>query len=508
MAGDLISISSFGQQYSAVEVYYGGKKIVPAPLIEWVVESQFNNEGTRESNINRLTLTGSTIIVPSGSYEQLYIKQQALRDTFSVDYQDFVILAGGANRTLPSGAVISSGLRPRINTINIAPDVQVLRFDWTVEMQAFAAASGVSGVVSSLSNSWTFREEQDSCTLSVSHQVSAEGPEGQPDKFEQALAAVKPLLGIAQLPVALPYFAQPNFSGLFGMTHPSNPLGGPVFEVSVQREEVADVANGSYSVTETFTIVSGVPFYYTSRTESFEEDLNGIAQVTIAGSVQGLGRTLVPGQPDGGFGYARAASGFINYVRPQLPWNASGVYYKYKIGSGGVGGSGLALNNPTAFTVTQNKCRGTIDFSITYTDDPSKNLPSGIASRQSSVNIVEGQRLQVSHAIPFRRLGSIIQDIRTTTDGTIAIQCQAQAKNTGNAKDDTNRAIQFVQNEINRLKSLHVNPALYVQARITGLNQQVSDTELTCTANLEVAFTVDLAITPDLNSTISLRVIS
>jgi hypothetical protein len=505
--GDLISIPSM-PQLSAVEVYYDNKLIVPAPLIEWVVESQFNNEGTRESNVHRLTLTGSTIIVPSGSYEQLYVKQQALRDTFSVDYRDFVIKAGPGNRTLPSGSVISSGLRPRINNINITPDIQVLRFDWTVEMQGFMAASGISGVVSSLSNSWTFREEQDSCTLSVSHQVSAEGPEGQPDKFEQAVEAVKPLLGIQQLPIALPYFAQPNFSGMFGMTHPANPSGGPIFEVSVQREEVADVANGSYSVTEVFTIVSGVPFYYTTRTESFEEDINGIAQVTIAGSVQGLGRTLVPGTDVGGVGFARAASGFVNYVRPQLPWDASGVYYRYKLNSGGLGGSGLALFNPTTFSVSQNKCRGTVDFSITFTDDPSKNLPSGIASRQNSVNIVEGIRLQVSHAIPFRRLGSIVQDIATTTDGTIAIQCQAQAKNTGFAKDDTNRAIAFVQDELNRLKSLYVNPALYVTARITGLNQQVSDAELTCTANLEIAFTVDLAIVPNLGSTISLRTIS
>lgn len=502
--GDLISIISQPPQ-SPVEVFYNGQKIVPAPLIEWTVESDFRNDGTRIDNINRLTLTGVTLILPSGSYEQMYVKQQALRDTFAVDYKDFVILAGPGNKTLPSGAVISSGLRPRVNSVNITPDIHVSRFDWSVELQDLVSASGVSGVTSSLSNQWSFREDQDSCTLQVSHQVSAEGVEGEPDKFLQAMAAVKPLLGIDKLPLDIPYFAQPNFSGMFGMTHPSNPLGGPVFEISVQREEVADIANGSYSVTENFVIVSGVPFYFTSRTESYQEDANGIAEVTIAGTVQGLGRTLIPLDDEGGRGYARAASGFANYIRPQLPWVASGVYERFKIGSGGAGGSGLALNNPRTFSVSQNKCHGSIDFSITYTDDPSANLPSGIASQSSNVNIVEGVRLQVSHAIPFRRLGSIIQDIKTTTDGTISIQCQAVAKNTGSPVGDTNLAIAFVQNELNRLKSYYANPANFVTLRILSINQQNNEVERSVSATLEIGFTVDLATVQSLGSTITLR---
>lgn len=501
---DLVSIIARPPQ-SAVEVYYNGTKIVPAPLLDWSVESEFRNDGTRVASVHRVTLTGTTLILPSGSYEKMYLRQQALRDTFSVDYQDFVIRAGPGNVTLPSGTIISSGLRPRINSINIAPDTQVSRFDWTVELQDLVASPGVSGVTSSLSNQWSFREDQDSCTLQVTHQVNAEGVENEPDKFQQALAAVKPLLGIDKLPIDIPYFAQPNFSGLFGMTHPSNPAGGPVFEVSVQREEVADIANGSYSVTEIFTIVSGVPFYFTSKTESYQEDANGIAEVTIAGTVQGLGRTLTPLDAEGGVGYFRASSGFANYVRPQLPWTASGVYSRFKIGSGGAGGSGLALNNPTTFSVSQNRCRGAIDFSITYTDNPAANLPSGIASKSSNVNIVEGIRVQASHAIPYRRIGNIIQDIRTTTEANISIQCQAVAKNTGSAINDTNAAIQFVQNELNRLKNIYGNPANYVTLRISNLNQQVSDVDRSCNATLDLTGTVDLASTQSVGSTITLR---
>jgi len=488
---------------AAVEVFYNGCKLTPAPLVDWVVEPVFTDAGVRTADLNRLTLTGTVLVTPSGSYEKMYEKQEELRTTFSVDEKDFVILAGPANKTLAEGTVICSGLKPKVTSVSVPADTQFQRIDYTIELEDQVTVSGVSGVTSSLSDQWTFAEDPDTCTVNVTHQVNAEGPDGESDKFEQALRAVKARLGIDKLPLTLPCFVEPNASGLFGILHPSVATsGGPVFEVSVQRQEVADTANGTYQVTEIFTIVSGVPFYFTQRTESFDEDANGVANVTLAGTVQGLGRTLSAGEPDGGVGFARACSGFINVVKPQLKWDASGVYDKYKEGSSG---SGLAIFNPTSFSTTQNKCRGTIDFSITFTDDPTANLPSGIVSRTCSVSVNEAVNLKASHAIPFRRLGNIIQDIKTPTEGSISIQCQAQAKNTGDSTADTNRAIQFVQDELNRLKNLHANPADFVTLRITNLNPQWSDTDLTSTATLEFAFTVDLANVPDINSDISLR---
>lgn len=487
---------------AAVVVSYGGEKLTPAPLIDWVIESQFDDSGNRTANLNRITLTGTVLVSPSGSYEQMYEKQEQLRSMFAEDYLDFVILAGPANKTLPEGTIIASGIQPKILSVTVPADTQFIRIDYTVELEDLVAVSGVSGVTSSLSDQWSFREDPDSCTVQVTHNVSAEGVDGEPDKFEQALRAVKARLGIDKLPIEIPYFVEPNASGFFGFVHPSNPSGGPIFEVSVQREEVADVANGSYQVTEIFTIVSGVPFYFTQHTESFEEDVNGIATVTIAGTVQGLGRTITIGHGDGGVGFERAVSGFINHVKPSLRWEASGVYTRYK--EGGVP-SGIAVYNPTTFSVTQNKCRGTVDFSITFTDDPSANLPSGIVSSSANIAITEGLRLYASHAIPFRRLGNIIQDIKTTTEGSISIQCQATAKNTGDATADTNRAIQYIQDELNRLKNLHANPADFITLRISNLNQQFSTTDLTSQASLDFIFTVDLADVPDVNSDVSLR---
>lgn len=488
---------------AAVEVYYNGHKLTPAPLIDWSIDPVFDDSGIRTSDLNKLTLTGTVLIIPSGSYEKMYQKQQDLINAFSQDNKDFVILAGPANNTLAPGTIIASGLKPKVTSINIPQDTQFQRIDYTIQLEDLVAVSGVSGVTSSISDQWSFRENNEAGTVEVTHQISAEGPEGESDKFEQAFRAVQSRIGIDKLPIQIPYFVQPNASGLFGITHPSNPNGGPIFEVSVQREETADVVNGSYSVTEIYVIVSGVPFYFSSRNSSFQEDNNGIATVSIDGTVQGLGRTLSALQPEGGVGFARAASGFINHVKPQLKWYASGVYERYK--DGGWGGSGLALYNPTSYSVTENRLAGTVDFSISFTDDPSASLPSGIISKSISINTVEGLRLYASHAVPFRRLGNIIQDIKTTTEGTISIQCQAQAKNTGNPIADTNRAIQYVQDELNRLKSVHANPANFVTVRINNLSQQFSEVERTSQASLDCIFTVDLANTPNINSNISLR---
>lgn len=488
---------------AAVKVFYNGHLIVPAPFIDFTQEPQFNDAGTRTSILTTLVLTGSIIIVPSGSYEQMFVKQTDLKNAFSVDNGDFVVVAGPGNKTLPENTVIWSGLRPTVNSLNIAPDTQFQRIDYTVELQDLTAASGVSGITSSLTNQWSFREDPDSCTVQVTHNVSAAGPDGEPDKFDQAQRAVQALLGIDKLPIQIPYFVEPNASGLFNLTHPSNPAGGPVFELSVSREEVADVSNGTYSVTEVFTIVSGAAYYFTSRTASFEEDQAGVATVTLAGTVQGLGRTISPSfGAEGGLGFYRACSGFINKVKPQLPWDASGVYIKYKEVPSA---SGLVLTRPTAYSIAENRCRGTISFSITYTDSPSANLPSGIASRTCSVSINEGIRVQASHAIPFRSLGPLIQDIKTTTEGTISVQCQAQATNTGDSAGDTNRAILFVQDELNRLKGVHANPANFITIRVTGLTQNLSDIELTCDATATFTFTVALGNVPDINSDISLR---
>ena len=486
---------------STVIVQYGRAQITPAPLVDFTVEPQFDDTGVRQSETTRIVLTGSILILPSGSYEQMYVKQEELRTTFAEDNLDFTIVAADGNSTLPEGTVICSGLTPKVKSVNIAPDIHVTRFDYTIELEDSVAASGVSGVTSSFNNQWTFREDAESCTLLVTHQVSAEGVGGEVDAFENALTAVKAALGIDKLPIQLPCFAQPNASGGFGITHPSNPAGGPVFEFSVQREEVADVANGSYSATEVFRIVSGVPFFFTEKSSSYSQDANGISTVTVQGTVQGLGRTLNPGDPEGSTGFSRASSGFINQVRPQLKWDASGIYVKYKENNVG---SGLILDNPQSISIAENKCRGEITFSFGFTDDRSANVPSGIISLTTSVSRTDAIRLFASHAIPFRRLGNLLQDIDTTVPGQVTITAQAQSENTGSPGTDVNNAILAIQNEINRLRHIHANPNDFQTLRVSSISQDSSDVDLDANVTVVYEFTVDLAAVQSANADIVL----
>ena len=488
---------------AAVKVQYNNCGLVPAPFVQMTVQPQFSDDGTRQSNTTRIVLTGSIVVLPSGSYEQLYTKQQEIISAFGEDFKDFIILAGDNNKTLAEDSVICSGLKPKVVNIDFPADIQINRFDYTIELEDSTAASGVSGVVSSFSNQWSFVENSDNCSLDVTHTVSAEGLEGTQGAFVEAQRKVKSNLGIDKLPLELPCFVEPNASGNFGFTHPQNPVGGPIFEVSVQREETADIANGTYSVTEVFTIVSGVPFYLTTRNESYQEDTNGVATVSIQGTVQGLGRTLSTNfGAEGGVGFDRACSGFNNHVRPNLPSDASGVYTKYK---NVPSASGLHINNPTNFSITQNKCRGTIDFSITYSDDLGLALPSGVINAQSNVQRTDGIRSFVSHPSPLRRLGPLIQDIKTTTEGTITINVNATAINTGNPADDTNRAIDYVECELNRLRSLHARSGDFITLRVGGLDQSNSDRDLTAQVSITYIFTVDLDNTLSQDSFVNLK---
>lgn len=503
IASDILSqIREVGPH--AVIVSYNGFRLLPAPLIDFTVEPQFDGDGNRESTTTRIVLTGSILIQPSGSYELLYAKQEKLRQVFSVDNADLLILAGPNNVTLPPGTIISSGIKPKVKSINVPADPQFNRIDYTIDLEDSTAASGVSGVVSDFSNTWSFREDADTCTLEVTHTVSAKGLEGEDDAFENALTKVRASLGIDKLPIQLPSFTEPNASGGFSLIHPSNPAGGPIFEISVSREEEADVANGSYNAKEVFRIVSGVPFFYTRKNGSFSTDTQGTSTVTIEGTVQGLGRTLRAGDPLGSLGYERAASGFINQIRPQIPWEASGLYIKYKEGNVG---SGLFLTRPQSVSVSENRCQGQISFSYSYTDNPADNVPSGIITLSTEVSRTEGIRLIASHPIPLRRLGNLLQDIQTTIPGTVTINANSQAANTGDYRADVNRAIAAIQDEINRLRHIHADPNDFITLRITNLQRQINEKELSANASITYEFTIDLANAPSPNADISLGTI-
>lgn len=473
-----------------VEVHYGTNRLIPAPLVEWIEEYEHDpNNKSRTIKTQRIKLDGSFVIA-GGSYERMFTMQESLRNAFSVDGYEFKIVAGAGNSTLPSGAYIASGIYPQIKNVTVEPNLQFNRLDYTVDM--VHTTTSVSGqAVSELSDTWELSENQDGWYLDVRHNVSARGINtlsSGTNAIHHAINAVVPRLGLSNLPYYLPQYTEPTASG-GGTTQ--------IFEVGVNRTEQIDSLGGNYSVTENFIIASGLQNYVHTQNGTFEEDENGIATITLQGSVKGAGRTNY--NPDGGVGFTNARDGFVDDILPNLPSNASGVYNRYKTNASN---HYLYTNNKLSFSISENRYAGTIQYTVRYNDDPSENLPSGILEASSSVQRTDGIRLYASHPIPFRRLGNILQDIKTTTEGQIVITVNAKAENTGDTTVDTNRAIGYVQDEINRLKPNSVD---FETLRMGGVQQNYSDKELTANASVTYIFTVDLSTVTSADSDIVLE---
>jgi hypothetical protein len=471
------------------EVHYGEYRFIPAPLIEWVEEYDHDpNDKSRTIKTTSIKLDG-VFYRAGGSFEQMYEMQKSLRTAFSVDGYEFKIVAGDGNATLPSGTAIISGIYPQIKNVTIEPDLQFNKLDYTVDL--YVTEASVSGLaVTDLSETWELKENSDGWYLDVSHSISAKGINtlaSGTNAIHNAIAAVKPKLGLSSLPYYLPQYTEPSASG---------GAATGFFEIGVNRTEQVDPLGGSYSVTENFIIASGTNNYVHSQIGSFEESEDGIATVTLQGTIKGAGRTNY--NLNGGVGFTYAKNGFINDVKPNLASNASGIYNAYKENYSDYY---LFTTNPLSLSISENKYAGTIQYTVSYNDDPSENLPSGILEASSSTQKTYGIRLKTTHPIPFRRLGNIIQDIKTTTEGQYVVNASAKAKNTGDATVDTNRAIGYVQDEINRLRPV---PADYITLRVGDLQQTYSDKELTAEASITYIFTVDLAVVPSPDTDITL----
>ncbi|GAH18105.1 unnamed protein product, partial [marine sediment metagenome] len=177
---------------------------------------------------------------------------------------------------------------------------------------------------------------------------------------------------------------------------------------------------------------------------------------------------------------------------------ASGIYSLYKEDASNFY---LFTTNHLSLSVTENRCVATIQYSVSYNDDPSENLPSGILEASTSVQRSEAIRLYATHPIIFRRLGNIIQDIKTTVEGRITISSSAKAENTGDNTVDVNRAIAYIQSEVNRLRP---NSAEFQNLRIGGIDETFSDKELSAQATVTYIFVSDLSSVSDADSDIVL----
>jgi hypothetical protein len=466
-----------------IELRYGEVLLVPAPLIAYQQSVSRNEAKTREEVVETRTLRGSILV--SGGYHNVSFKQEELESAFSVDGREFSIQASADNPCLASGTYIVSGIFPRVLSIDIEEDIHFNKLDYTIVLENDVSISGLDGTVSDFSNVWDFSENSDECSVDITHNLSAQGVDtsvsGQPSNaLANAKLRVLQFVGLENAPSGFPVYVQP-VSG----------AGVGFYAISTSRAETANIEDGEFSVSEQFKLVSGIQPYIDQRSAQYQTDEEGVTTIVLNGTVHGLGRTNngaaeAPGRSSGGTGFANALSGFNNNIRPDFFLDASAIYTRFL-------GSGTLSSTIQGLSITQNPCNGTITYSATFTDDPSEILPSGILERTCSVQITDPVRTLAIQTSPFRALGAIMQAICTTDPGSYQVQCTVRATNTGNSVIDTNRAIEYAEQELNRLAP---NPADYNDIRLTSRNRTMDDVNRSITVSWAWTFTQDLATVP------------
>jgi hypothetical protein len=486
MSDIISSPSSFGD--SAVEFYYGGQRLYPAPLIDFARTFNRNDVDEALSYEDTYTLKGLYLNNDNMGYENVVTNMEALKSIFEQDGLELQIKAGAANATLPSGTLITSGIYPYVESIGIPEDsTQFHRFDYEVVLTSKTAATE-SGVVETSSDKWAYAEATDRLTTVVTHTVSAKGINTNTSGVSNALANAKNYvdtrLGAANAPAGYPSYVVPG--DVDGDT-------STIFEYQRTRTENVDVDAGSYEVSETFVYVSGTVSYSDSRTYRYDKDREGIVTIQVDGSVQGYPRTDGTDNPFAGF--YNAQSGYDNAINPLLYTEANEVYTRY-------GGSGTLATGTIQYSITEDRYAGVLQYALTYTDDPNEQLPSGIVEQSIQVDRTDSIRLRQSHVIPQRRIGNIVQDIGTPTEGSIRIIASAKAENTGDEVADTNRAISHIQDLINQNRP---NPNDFIQLYMGGKQQTHDKKSLSASATVTYNFIVDLGTVQEANTDVLLN---
>jgi len=487
MTDVISSPSNFGD--AAVELYYGGQRLYPAPLIDFSRKTNRSADDSALSVEDTWSLRGVYINNDNMGYENVVTEMEDLKTIFAQDGLELVIKAGAGSQTLPSGTTITSGIYPFVESIGIPEEVtQFHRFNYEVNLIAKSAASGVSGVVENATDNWQFNENSDRLTTVVQHSVSAKGintnTSGVSNALTNAKAFVDSRLGTSAVPSNYPSYVIPG--DVDGDT-------STIFEFQRTRSENVSVEDGSYEITESFVFVSGTVPFSDGRTYGYDKTKEGIVTININGSVEGYPRTDGTDEPYGGF--YNAQSGWINALQPYLYAEADEVYGRY-------GASGTLATKAITYNITENRFLGTVGYAVSYTDDPGENLPSGIVEQSITIQRTDAIRMQQSHTIPHRRLGNIVQDIGTPTVGQYRMQASSRAENTNDAVADTNRAISHIQDLMNQQRP---NPSEFLTLRLLSKDQSHDKLSLTANATVVYEFSVDLATVQEANTDIILN---
>ena len=364
----------------ATTMRYGDYYFSPMPLLNYSVEYTYDSDDELLYKLTTYSLTGS-LIVPSGEFSTMTTRKQALEDALGSGNQPFVIT--------DNSIIVTSG-DPIINSVSFEEGVWVNRINYTAEM-TIKDASSASGNVESFGETWAFTEDENRRNITVIHTAVAKGVDTSSsgnNALENAKIYVLTHTGYDKIPEFVPSFTEGS---------------GTLSAYSSFRTENADEGEKTYEITEEFILSSGV--YKYSQSASYDVSEDGLVTITIDGDVAGLGR----GNEDA---IMNAAVG-LDYISDRLIDTASGVYTRY--------GGGKILNvTPKSYSIGENSDAGLITFSYIFEDDVSI-LPNGITDFTMTKSTQEPVKLYASHSIVNKVDGPVVQDLGTSTEGTVSL---------------------------------------------------------------------------------------
>jgi len=438
----------------STRMFYGNYSFMPVPIFSWSTELVRDSKQDALFLRNTLDFTGillESLPTESGNLRNMNRDRRLLKDALT---------ASGTKewKVKYENNTIISGIFPFVSDLNFVEGVWVDRIDYTFSF-TFDEQLASGNPIQSFNETWDFEENEDRRSVTANHSLSALGINTNPSGVNNSLSNARTFIlgrtGYSNVPPGHPAFVEGS---------------GVLSAFEERRSESVDVAAGSFSVNESFTLSSGN--FIHSRTAQLSIDADGISTVTIDGEVRGLGR--------GDKSYTRALSRWNGNIRPDLPADASGFYNE-------LGGSAtLFTSNSESFSVTRNQFAGTIVYSVSFTDDPTQNLPSGVQDFTITIQDEKPVRLFASFPIMERTLGNVVQDIATSTEGRFIINGSA----IGKQGFPFNDLLAFVEDEINNLRPIL---ASYVTLRLDQKSVTKDERKNTVNFTLTWLYTVDLS---------------
>ena len=368
-------------------MYYGDYEFAPVPLFSWNTSIIRDNADTALYKQHELSFNGFLLVdstTESGQLDTLITKQDNLRDALGSGNQEWQITYDGTQ--------IVSGIYPRVSNVTMEEGLWVDRVPYSFSFvydEDFESNS-----IKSYSESWDYTERADRRTVEINHSISAVGVDTNPSGVSNALTNAKDYvvakIGYTNAVASSPFFVQ--VSG----------VSSSAWEQL--RTEQIDVQANSFGVSEQFILASGN--YVHTSTASYNLDEAGIATIQLDGNVEGLGRH--------DSAYYNAMAAWVS-ISGAFPETASGVYSDFG------GQATLYTNNYESFSISKNQFLGTLDYSVSYTDDPSEDLPDGVKEATYSIQDNKPQSVYARFTIPLRAAGVLFQNINTKSVGSYTI---------------------------------------------------------------------------------------